>query len=507
MVRRSLAALPLALALVWCAPALAATARVDTVNPGRADSSLELVYQADPGEVNVVNVGLEPDGWYRIHDPGAAIAAGERCEADGDHSVRCFANRVEVRADDMDDDVYGAAGAAIARISGGAGNDALDIPVGDPVPGARLMGGDGNDVLRVADDPGGHVLPAAGDAGSGVLDGGSGDDNLVGGPGADVLDGGFGSDRISGGGGSDTLTNAGRPDGVTVDLAQGLASGPDGERDVLDGIENVTGGEGPDSLSGDDAANTIVGGAGDDTIHGGGAGDELTGDAGADDVSGDAGNDSVFGGDSFAGDESPNKLHGGSGRDAVVGGGRRDVLDGGPDGDWLLGLGGHDEFHARDGDFDWVRCGSVGRSRVLLDVEDYVEHCGRVQRSRPARGIFVTGRLRARSYDLGLACPEDATRGCRGTYRLVFRGGRTHAERWALKAGQSVERYYFRAPITPRERRALRRAPASSLRVRVETRDARGRRTAFSAPFPGASIGGYPDYAYGTRCEECPPDG
>jgi Ca2+-binding RTX toxin-like protein len=485
----------LALALVQCAPALAATARVDVASPYQGVTSLLLIYQADPGESNTVTVGIDPDGWYRVHDPGASIAAGARCEAATGGDVRCFANTVEIRTGDMNDSVTAAAGVAIERISGGAGDDTLELPSGDPVPGPSIQGGDGNDVLRTVDTT------------NTQMEGGPGADELSGGSGPDVLDGGTGSDRISGGGGVDTLANDGRLDGVTVDLAQGYATGADGERDQLaPDIENVRGGSGPDVLTGNDAPNTIGGGAGADRIHGAGGNDRLTGDDGADAVNGDSGNDTLFGGSNFSGDTSPDSLSGGTGRDALVGGAYRDAFDGGPGSDWMLGNGGRDVYAARDGEFDWVACGSRDRGQVLVDVHDFVHGCGRVERAGAARGLFVYGALHARKYDVGLACPSDMPRPCEGTFRLVFAGGRTKAGSWKLKPGQSVESYYWESKLSAAEQRALARAPASSVALRLVTNTSRGARATSRSAFPGPPTFSWPDYAVGADCDGCAPD-
>ncbi|MEA2412889.1 MAG: hypothetical protein QOC77_3450 [Thermoleophilaceae bacterium] len=484
-----------ALALIQCGPAVAATARVDVTSPYQGTTSLLLVYQADPGEANAVTAGIDPDGWYRIHDPGAAITVGARCEAAAGGDVRCFANEVEIRTGDMNDTVSAAPGAAIARISGGPGDDTLELPSGDPVPSPSIMGGDGNDVLRTLDSTGT------------LMEGGAGADELSGGSGPDVLDGGTGSDRISGGAGIDTLANDSRADGVTIDLAQGYATGAGGERDQLaPDIENVRGGAGPDVLTGNDAPNTIGGGAGDDTIHGAGGNDTLTGDEGTDAVSGDSGNDTLFGGSNFSGDTSPNSLSGGTGRDALIGGEHRDAFDGGPGSDWMLGGGGHDVYAARDGELDWVACGSRNRGQVLVDVHDFVHGCGRVERAGAARGLFVYGVLHPRKYDVGLACPGDMPRPCEGTYRLVFAGGRTSAGSWKLKPGQAVENYYWESKLSAPERRGLASAPASSLKLRLVTKDARGHRATSTSPFPGPPIFNWPDYAVGVDCEACPAD-
>jgi Ca2+-binding RTX toxin-like protein len=485
----------LALVLTASASAQAATAGVDVVKTGTTATTLLLVYQADPGETNAVNVGFEPDGWYRVHDPGAVITPGTRCESAGGGDVRCFANDVEIRTGDMNDTVGADAGVAVERISGGDGNDTLQLPARDPVSAPSLIGGDGDDVLRDSD------------TNSALMDGGPGADDLSGGSGGDVLDGGTGSDRIVGGDGADTLANDGRLDGVTVDLAQGYATGPDGERDALArDIENVNGSPGPDVLTGDERLNLIDGGTGDDTINGAAGNDTLTGDLGADTLNGESGNDTLYGGRGYGDDPSPNSLSGGTGRDELNGGPRKDLLDGGPGGDWLRGLGGHDVYAARDGEFDWVSCGGRNRGQVLLDVHDFARACGRVLREGTARPIFVYGLLDARKYDVGLACPQDMPRPCEGTYRLTFTGGRTGRGRWRLKPGESPEGVYFESKLSVAERRAVARAPASSVALRLVTRDALGHRVMSTRPFPGPPISSWPNYAFGVDCDACAPD-
>jgi Ca2+-binding RTX toxin-like protein len=483
-----------AVALAQCPPAGAATARVDVVGAGN-DTTLLLVYQADPGEKNAVSVGIEPDGWYRVHDPGAAVAVGDRCEAASGGDARCFANEVEVRTGDMDDSAGGLAGAAIERISGGDGNDTLEVPAGDPLGGATVMGGDGNDVLR------------DGGANNSLLEGGAGDDDIAAGAGNDVVDGGPGSDRISGGEGMDTLANRGRLDGVTIDLAQHVATAQAGERDELaPDVENVAGGAGPDTLSGDDAANTIGGGLGDDTIHGAGGNDTLTGDQGQDALSGDSGNDTLFAGSDFSGDTSPNSLSGGTGRDSLIGGERKDHLHGGAGGDWLLGKGGADVYDTRDGEFDWVACGRRKRGTAFLDVGDFVDGCGRMIRTGTARAIVVYARRAAGKYRVGLACPGDMPRPCDGTYRLTFAGGHTELARWKLRPGGSIVGGDWETTLSAAEQRALGRAPAGSIRLALRTRDARGHRVTLRSPFPGPRFYDWPEDATGADCASCRPD-
>jgi Ca2+-binding RTX toxin-like protein len=483
------------IALWACSPALAASARVDTIQSPGGGTGLLLVYEAGAGESNDVTVGREPDGWYRVHDAGASIAPGSRCEPASGGDVRCFANFVEVRTGDMDDHVTAAAGSAVERVSGGDGDDTLELPADNPIRTARATGGDGDDVLR------------AGATDAALLEGGPGADELDGGSAADTFDGGTGSDRIAGGGGVDGLSNRGRLDGVTVDLAGGFTTGPGGERDELSGqIDNASGGAGPDVLLGNGRQNLIDGGPGDDTIRGAGGNDVLAGDAGRDDLYGDAGNDSLFAGSDFLPDSAPNSLSGGTGWDELVGGSWRDVFDGGPGSDWMLGQGGHDVYAARDGEFDWLDCGSRDRGQLTIDVRDFTRNCGRASRPRAARATVVFGQLQTKRYYVGLACPSDVPERCDGTYRLVFPGGGTSRDRFHMLRGESPDNYSWVTKLTPAERRAVARAPASKLALRVTTRNARGHTVTFDTPFPGPPVFDWPRYATGYDCNDCPPD-
>lgn len=154
-----------------------------------------------------------------------------------------------------------------AEVSAGSGNDHVEVEVGGSrvLGQSRLFGGDGDDVLRA----------------------GSGDDDLVGGRGRDSLSGGSGVDRfrgddeqlsggfsatpaddtIDGGPGSDEMSYEGRRVPVRADLEEGIG-GQAGESDRLLGIENMTGGFGPDELRGTTEDNRLAGERGDDLLDG-----------------------------------------------------------------------------------------------------------------------------------------------------------------------------------------------------------------------------------------------
>jgi Ca2+-binding RTX toxin-like protein len=82
--------------------------------------------------------------------------------------------------------------------------------------------------------------------------------------------------QIDGQSGANTLDYSGYTGDVSVNLAQGAATGLSGIRN----IENVTGGKGDNLLVGDANANVLVGGSGRNILIGGGGADQLMGGAG-----------------------------------------------------------------------------------------------------------------------------------------------------------------------------------------------------------------------------------
>ncbi|HEX9823552.1 MAG TPA: hypothetical protein VGB51_04050, partial [Actinomycetota bacterium] len=123
-------------------------------------------------------------------------------------------------------------------------------------------------------------------AGSGVVCGLGGDDNLAGGAGDDRLLGGSGDDTLSGAGGSDLLDGGDGEDiasfgrAVVVDLDRGSADGEG--RDRLAMVEGASGSPESDVLLGSERADRLLGGAGSDLLSGGPGPDELDGGPGRD---------------------------------------------------------------------------------------------------------------------------------------------------------------------------------------------------------------------------------
>jgi Ca2+-binding RTX toxin-like protein len=101
------------------------------------------------------------------------------------------------------------------------------------------------------------VSRLSGGIGDDVLTGGSANDKLSGGDGVDTLGGGTGNDKLKGDGGADMLQG-----GEGADVLQGG-----------DGVDTLEGGEGADVLQGGDGVDTLEGGAGGDSLRGGSGAD------------------------------------------------------------------------------------------------------------------------------------------------------------------------------------------------------------------------------------------
>ena len=125
------------------------------------------------------------------------------------------------------------------------------------------------------------------------LFGSDGDDKIYGGAGNDHIEGGKGADILDGGEGIDTIMFAKSPEGVIVDLEEGVGKNGDAEGDSYQNIENVIGSKFADHIIGDKNNNVLIGGDGDDHIEGGAGNDILVGGKGADILDGGFGRDMV----------------------------------------------------------------------------------------------------------------------------------------------------------------------------------------------------------------------
>ncbi len=192
-----------------------------------------------------------------------------------------------------------------------------------------LNGGNGNDIIR------GH-------GGADRLDGGDGADSLDGGTGNDTLVGGAGADTLSGGDGVDLADYSASQAAISINLANGTATGGDAQGDMLTGIENLTGTKYDDSFTGNSVANVIDAGAGVDTLtyqnatagvtiafaatDGSGIGNVQTNKA-AGGYAGDANGDSYLNFENFVGSGLTDYIGGGSVAMSFQLGGGDDVFD------------------------------------------------------------------------------------------------------------------------------------------------------------------------------------
>ena len=292
-----------------------------------ASATIDGAFFSDPGSPTLFNLA-EKNGALTVRDYGLATGTGTVTTKKGTGSVLTLDGQhlVVTAGTSGDDMVGGSAGADV--LLGGAGNDMLVGNAGDDVlaggAGADiLVGGAGRDLLSYAGssaavrvdltrltasggDATGDLFDGfedvegsgfgdtlAGDAGANRLFGGNGDDMISGGAGDDMLDGGAGADLLDGGAGIDRVDYGSSAAGVTVDLANGAASGGEAAGDRLIGIEAVEGSAFADMLSGSEGADWFGGGAGDDRIDGRGGDDLLVGGAGADTLTGGTGFDSA----------------------------------------------------------------------------------------------------------------------------------------------------------------------------------------------------------------------
>jgi Ca2+-binding RTX toxin-like protein len=200
------------------------------------------------------------------------------------------------------------AGAFQTAFAGGA-TDAFVFKVGDGGNGeCTITGTQGDDTLTGT--PGPDVI--CGLAGRDRIDGNGGDDTLLGGSGNDLLTGGGGDDAVDGGDGVDAAAFRTAPNGVTVSLLLGSASGQGA--DSLTGIERIVGSRFADFITGNGAANGLSAGGGGDQVHGKGGNDNVNGGSGNDTLTGEEGNDRL---DGSTGTDS---LTGGPGTDSCING-------------------------------------------------------------------------------------------------------------------------------------------------------------------------------------------
>jgi Ca2+-binding RTX toxin-like protein len=375
MRRTAMAVALLGLAVVAAPAANAASISYD---PGG-----KLVVTAASGETNDVIFYMSGfgDGRLTINDDVAPSGPASSCEVTDYGATYCDWNpSAGVRVDLGDGNDSATVSSDVPThapfaISGGAGNDSMDVPYAGDLA-IVLDGGPGDDKL-------------GGGAAADALSGGDGRDEITARGGADALDGGAGddllsgdgnldtaADRIQGGPGLDTIDGDWSDDSyenqrdLSVTLGGGADDGRPGEGDDVQGVEKIITGAGS-RMVGTDAAEhlelfqsgkrgDLEGAGGDDVLRGGDAADRLVGGAGADDLDGGFGDDTIAGG---------------PGPDTITGDGGGDC---GPL--WCKIPSGNDTIDARDGTRDSVTCG-VGEDSVNADPADVVANdCENVTR-------------------------------------------------------------------------------------------------------------------------------
>jgi Ca2+-binding RTX toxin-like protein len=277
------------------------------------------------------------------------------------------------------EDVGDSAGFEVEVVSGGPGNDLLEVggaKLPDPVPmgialtgltppeylgftASSVDGGQGDD--RLVGGPNRDLL--AGGEGDDYIDGGDGFDALAGGEGSDELHGGDKSDRLDGGPAPDLIDGGpGDLDGVdlrgasgplAIDLTRAGKDGPEGENDnYLPSVEQFVLSEFADRFVAGRSSVSVVGGLGDDALTGGSGDDVLNGDGYRDRVA-DYGDDTIEGGagnDQIDGDPGNDRIRGGPGDDLLSGGRSIIISEGGstryPSDDTIAGGRGDDRIHA-----------------------------------------------------------------------------------------------------------------------------------------------------------------
>jgi Ca2+-binding RTX toxin-like protein len=426
--------------LVSAAPAAAGTVELRDTGPiaHTPGDVYEVVFEAAPGESNIVSVSAGPGGVF-VRDTGTPVTPGAFC-TQGIDGVSCspavggfVTGPAVVDLGDGDDRL--AVEGISATVRDGPGDDVIEIPSGVFEAGA------GADVMRITNPAAAsEVTYATRTAGVSITEDGQANDGEPG----ERDDVGFGIQHVQGGFGDDVLVGGQEPhilDGNAGD--DRLIGGP--RDDILTGDDSLTG-SGNDFLSGGDGDDRLLGGPGADVIRGGPGedstawpnapsgvqvtlddrpGDGMPGEG--DDVGSDVEilhgtthDDTMVGSDGpqvLDGDKGDDRLDGAGGPDQIFGGtGEHNILTGGPGVDRLASAGPRDTIITRDGERDAVTCGTPSSSRQRFDIDavDSVRSCSNRLRIRGGQRprLDRRGRIALAAY-----CP--ARRGtCAGTVLL-----------------------------------------------------------------------------------------
>lgn len=145
--------------------------------------------------------------------------------------------------------------------------------------GNNFQGGDGIDTVSYVNSASGvtvNLKDQSGSGGDASSDSYLSIENAQGSAYNDTFISGAGANDFDGLGGNNTLSYQGSPDGETVNLATGAASGGHAAGDTFANIQNLTGGSGNDVLTGDVNNNVLMGGAGADQFFGGAGTDTVS---------------------------------------------------------------------------------------------------------------------------------------------------------------------------------------------------------------------------------------
>lgn len=236
------------------------------------------------------------------------------------------------------DDIFNGTNKLIAAgsdvVNGGSGNDELNGEFGVD----WLFGGPDDDAVNGDDS-----TPTTAGDGPNCLDGNKGDDVLMASTGAGRANGHAGHDIVLGNVGADTLSGGRHGDYLVGGNGSDWINGNNGRDFIFGGADTPP--------YGDNAPNSLFGDKGDDEVHGGSGADPFVfGDDQANTFTGD---DFVYG---HAGDDF---MDGGNGTDYVSGGDGKDTVQGGDGADTLLGGAGDDLLNGfvvpgtdADGDID-----------------------------------------------------------------------------------------------------------------------------------------------------------
>ena len=310
------------------------------------------------------------------------------------------------------------------KVNGGPGQDKIYFNsaasgVNVSLLTGRATGGSGSDVIKGIEDIVGSNSAdiITGSNGPNLISSLAGNDSVDGAGGLDTIEGGGGDDDLDGGAAGEinivwyeaSFATEGPSGPVTVDLAAGTATDPDGS-DTIANFDTAVGSRFDDVLSGDGGDNFLLGGAGNDDLDGAGGFDvsiywfatgAVTANLQTGMASGSDGNDTLG---------SIEGLFGGEGADTLIGNDQDNFLDGSAGNDTMNGGAGADWFMGGDG-ADTIDGGA--NAGVAYDLVDYESHFG-----GPVNANLQTGAVAGPGND-GVPS-NDALTGVEGLFGTLF---------------------------------------------------------------------------------------